>query len=230
MAKQSSSIPSSGIEAEEIAQATCGRTMEVFCGDAQGAASMSTTSAVAESTRQAKRTVDIATLSEDEVLSMMHGTVKAMIEFANNTRNVHRGLKNKLKNTSLLLSQFLRLRKSSGAVPETRPGVQEVAANPQLRSMELKVAQMAREQTTFFQQMKAQQTDWQAQQQEWLMKLEERWKERVVGGEPIQETSTQTGDDNKARHTDDEAVMIAGRRSPRKRRGPRTRPTRASPK
>jgi len=37
--------------------------------------------------------------------------------------------------------------------------------------MELKVAQMAQELTTFFQQMKAQQTKWQAQQQEWLLKL-----------------------------------------------------------
>jgi hypothetical protein len=60
---------------------------------------------------QTKRTVDITTLSEDEVLSMMHGTVKGMVEFASNTKNVHRELKDKLKNTGMLLSQFLKLRK-----------------------------------------------------------------------------------------------------------------------
>jgi hypothetical protein len=130
---------------------------------------------------QTKRTVDITTLSEDEVLSMMHGTVKGMVEFASNTMNVHRELKDKLKNTGMLLSQFLKLRKGSGAVTETRPGVQKVAANPQHRSMELKIAQMAQEQTTFFQQMRAQQMEWQAQQQEWLSKLEERRREGVVG-------------------------------------------------
>jgi len=131
MAKQSSLIPSSGISTTKVVQAPCGEAVEMSYGGAQTAANIGITSAVVENASQAKRTVDIATLSEDEVLSMMHGIVKGMVEFASNTKNVHRELKDKLKNTGLLLSQFLRLRKGSGAVPETLPGVQKVAADPQ---------------------------------------------------------------------------------------------------
>jgi len=176
-------------------------------------------STVVENASQAKRTVDIATLSEDEVLSMMHGIVKGMVEFANNTKNVHRELKDKLKNTGLLLSQFLRLRKGSGAVLENQPGVQKVADYLQLQSMELKVAQMVQEQTTFFQQMKAQQTELQAQQQEWLLKLEERQKERAVIEELNRKTYSQAGEDSRSGYAVDEAEMLAGRRFPRRRRG-----------
>jgi len=138
-------LSATSAETTQVAHGPCGEVVEMPCADAQTADNVGTTSAVVENARQAKRAVDIVTLSGDEVRSMMHGIVKGMVEFASNTKNVHRELKDKLKSTGLLLSQFLRLRKNSGAVPETRPGVQKVAANPQLRSMELKVAQMAQD-------------------------------------------------------------------------------------
>lgn len=73
MAKQSSPIPLSGVGAEKVAQAACGKAGVMSYEDAQKAANIGITSAEVENVRQAKRTVDIATLSENEVLSMMHG-------------------------------------------------------------------------------------------------------------------------------------------------------------
>jgi len=54
---------------------------------------------------------------------------------------------------------------------------------------------------------------------QWLLKLEERQKERVVEGELNRKTSSQAGDNSSSGHADDEAEKLAGRRSPGRRRG-----------
>lgn len=67
------------------------------------------------------RSVDISSLDEEELLSMMQGYIKSMLAFAEANRNVHKELKNKLKNTGLVLSQFVKIRNTRTKPRTTKP-------------------------------------------------------------------------------------------------------------
>lgn len=52
---------------------------------------------------------------------MMQGYMKSMLAFAEANRNVHKELKRKLKNTGLVLSQFVRIRNTRMKLRTTKP-------------------------------------------------------------------------------------------------------------
>ena len=87
------------------------------------ATSDSTSTGVGLAGPSARRKVDLATLTEDEALVMLQGHINCMVEFADQTRNVHRELKDKLRNTGQLFARFLMLRRAAaegGRVKEVR--------------------------------------------------------------------------------------------------------------
>lgn len=53
-----------------------------------------------------KRTIDICTLSEDELLGMLRGFISSMCSFALSTRNVHKELKETLAKSDKILTQY----------------------------------------------------------------------------------------------------------------------------
>lgn len=52
---------------------------------------------------------------------MMQGYIKSMLTFAEANRNVHKELKSKLKNTGLVLSQFVKIRNTRVKLRTTKP-------------------------------------------------------------------------------------------------------------
>lgn len=55
------------------------------------------------------RTIDICTLSVDELLGMLRGFINTMCIFALNTRNVHKELKETLASFNKLLKQHIKV-------------------------------------------------------------------------------------------------------------------------
>lgn len=54
------------------------------------------------------RVIDIGSLGEDELLCMVRGYIKSMFTFSQNTRNVHKDLKETLSNTNIVMVQSLK--------------------------------------------------------------------------------------------------------------------------
>lgn len=54
------------------------------------------------SAKQERRTINIGTLGEDELLNMVRGYINSMLTFAQNTRNVRKKLMETLTNTSMV--------------------------------------------------------------------------------------------------------------------------------
>jgi len=60
--------------------------------------------------RAAQRNViDISVLSEDELLSKLRGYINSMCAFAQNTRNVHKELKETLANSNKIMAQYVKV-------------------------------------------------------------------------------------------------------------------------
>jgi len=55
-----------------------------------------------------RRVIDIGALGEDELLGMLRGYINTMLIFAQNTRNVHKELKETLANTHKVMGQYLK--------------------------------------------------------------------------------------------------------------------------
>lgn len=56
-----------------------------------------------------QRKINIGVLNESELLNMIRGYVNSMADFANKTRNVHKELKDTIRNTGLVLNQYLKI-------------------------------------------------------------------------------------------------------------------------
>jgi hypothetical protein len=102
------------------------------------------TSSETQMTAQQKkaRTINIATLGEEELLNMVHSYITNMVTFANNTRNVHKELKETLAKTSLLMTQFRKVRDANAneepsIKSPSAKGVSSTNKNPE--SMETKM-------------------------------------------------------------------------------------------
>lgn len=57
-----------------------------------------------------KRVIDISALDEDELLGMLRGYINSMCAFVKSNRNVHKELKETLANSSVVLTQYTKVK------------------------------------------------------------------------------------------------------------------------